>query len=83
MPLGYATAFATLAGLDEVRGGTPWGAGTFTVSCHTLGKCTRGALTNLLSQGADGSRMPSEKEIGLAKTHGESFYKAVSKVNFA
>jgi len=29
VPLGYATTFATLANLSEVRGGTPWGAGTF------------------------------------------------------
>lgn len=32
VPLGYKTAFAQLANLDEVRGGTPWGAGTFAVS---------------------------------------------------
>lgn len=63
VPLGYATAFATLADLSAVRGGTAWGAGTFA--------------------GADGSRMPSEQELGLAKTHGESFYKAVARVNFA
>lgn len=48
-----------------------------------LGERMRTVLTNVPSQGADGSRMPSEQEIGLAKTHGESFYKAVSKVNFA
>ena len=36
VPLGYATAFATLANLEEVRGGTPWGAGTFAVSFHHL-----------------------------------------------
>ncbi|EME38269.1 hypothetical protein DOTSEDRAFT_75737 [Dothistroma septosporum NZE10] len=29
VPLGYKTTFAILANLDEVRGGTPWGAGTF------------------------------------------------------
>jgi len=61
-PLGYATAFAALADLSEVRGGSPWGAGTFA--------------------GPDGSRQPSEKELALAKTQGESFYKTVSKVNF-
>ncbi|KAF6230116.1 hypothetical protein HO133_004455 [Letharia lupina] len=49
VPLGYATAFATLANLEEVRGGSPWGAGTFA--------------------GADGSRMPTEQELSLAKTH--------------
>jgi len=29
VPLGYATTFALLADLTEVRGGSPWGAGTF------------------------------------------------------
>jgi len=29
VPLGYKTTFNLLAGLDEVRGGSPWGAGTF------------------------------------------------------
>jgi len=29
VPLGYKTAFPLLADLSEVRGGTPWGAGTF------------------------------------------------------
>ncbi|KAG5220475.1 flavodoxin fold protein [Salix suchowensis] len=28
-PLGYATTFKQLANLDEVHGGSPWGAGTF------------------------------------------------------
>jgi len=29
VPLGYATTFPLLANLTEVRGGSPWGAGTF------------------------------------------------------
>ncbi|KAF2201456.1 flavo protein WrbA [Delitschia confertaspora ATCC 74209] len=29
VPLGYKTTFALLSNLDEVRGGSPWGAGTF------------------------------------------------------
>ena len=29
VPLGYKTVFGNLADLSEVRGGTPWGAGTF------------------------------------------------------
>ncbi|KXT07651.1 hypothetical protein AC578_10223 [Pseudocercospora eumusae] len=29
VPLGYKTTFALLADLSEVRGGSPWGAGTF------------------------------------------------------
>lgn len=31
VPLGYKTSFAILADLTEVRGGSPWGAGTFSV----------------------------------------------------
>ena len=34
VPLGYKTAFGILADLSEVRGGSPWGAGTFAVSCE-------------------------------------------------
>lgn len=29
VPLGYKYTFAQLSNLDEVRGGSPWGAGTF------------------------------------------------------
>ncbi|KAL8774735.1 MAG: hypothetical protein Q9209_000674 [Squamulea sp. 1 TL-2023] len=29
VPLGYKTVFGQLANLDEVHGGSPWGAGTF------------------------------------------------------
>ncbi|OAL27569.1 hypothetical protein AYO22_03473 [Fonsecaea multimorphosa] len=29
VPLGYAPAFQLLSNLEEVRGGSPWGAGTF------------------------------------------------------
>lgn len=32
VPLGYKTAFGILADNSEVRGGSPWGAGTFAVS---------------------------------------------------
>lgn len=31
VPLGYKTAFSILADNSEVRGGSPWGAGTFSV----------------------------------------------------
>jgi len=63
VPLGYATAFAQIANLSEVHGGSPWGAGTYA--------------------GADGSRQPSELELEIATIQGESFGKAVLKVNFA
>jgi len=32
VPLGYAKCFAQLSNLEEVRGGSPWGAGTFAAS---------------------------------------------------
>lgn len=32
LPLGYATVFHLLSNLDEVHGGSAWGAGTFAVS---------------------------------------------------
>lgn len=32
VPLGYKHTFAQLANLEEVHGGSPWGAGTFAVS---------------------------------------------------
>lgn len=31
VPLGYKTAFSILGDVSEVRGGSPWGAGTFAV----------------------------------------------------
>lgn len=31
VPLGYAKSFPQLTGLDEVHGGSPWGAGTLAV----------------------------------------------------
>jgi NAD(P)H dehydrogenase (quinone) len=36
VPLGYKPAFPTLANLSEVRGGSPWGAGTFAVGLCSL-----------------------------------------------
>jgi NAD(P)H dehydrogenase (quinone) len=32
VPLGYKTAFPILGNVTEVRGGSPWGAGTFAAS---------------------------------------------------
>lgn len=39
VPLGYKTAFPLLANLSEVHGGSPWGAGTFSVSLLHLKFC--------------------------------------------
>ncbi|KAK5171999.1 flavodoxin-like fold protein [Saxophila tyrrhenica] len=63
VPLGYKTTFGILADMSEVRGGSPWGAGTFSA--------------------ADGSRMPTEKELQLATEQGKAFYGHVSKVSFS
>jgi NAD(P)H dehydrogenase (quinone) len=62
VPLGAKTSGHLLSELEEVRGGSAWGAGTFS--------------------GGDGSRMPSEKELELARIQGEAFCNAVSKVGF-
>lgn len=70
--LGYKTAFPILADLSEVRGGSPWGAGTFAVSFPW------GTIwfhqTLILLKGGDGSRQPTVKELELAMIQGESFY---------
>ncbi len=36
VPLGYKTVFGHLANLEEVHGGSPWGAGTLSVSFSSL-----------------------------------------------
>ena len=36
VPLGYKTTFQIFADLSEVRGGSPWGAGTFSVSTTVI-----------------------------------------------
>ncbi|KAI9835187.1 MAG: Minor allergen Alt a 7 [Sarea resinae] len=59
VPLGYKHTFSIMADLSEVRGGSAWGAGTFSA--------------------ADGSRMPTEKELELATIQGKTFYEAVAK----
>ena len=39
VPLGYKTVFPMLANLDEVHGGSAWGAGTFAVYIHPSSVC--------------------------------------------
>lgn len=36
VPLGYKTSMSIMNDLSEVRGGSPWGAGTFSVSMHDV-----------------------------------------------
>lgn len=62
MPLGAKTSSHLLSEVEEVRGGSAWGAGTFS--------------------GGDGSRIPSEKELELARIQGEAFWNAMRKVEF-
>jgi multimeric flavodoxin WrbA len=47
VPLGYKTSFPILGNLSEIRGGSPWGAGTFAVSslCPSV---YRHCVTNIL-----------------------------------
>lgn len=49
-----------LADISEVKGGSPWGAGTIA--------------------GADGSRMPSDKELSMARFQGKHVAEIVSKL---
>ena len=61
VPLGYKPVFGQLTNLEEVHGGSPWGAGTFA--------------------GGDGSRQPSELELGVAEEQGKAFYQPVAKAH--
>lgn len=58
VPLGYRSPL--LFGMEEIHGGSPWGAGTFA--------------------GPDGSRQPTETELSVAKTQGESFAQVAKKL---
>jgi len=84
VPLGYKTTFGILGDLSEVRGGSPWGAGTFSVSRSQVyheSRCGSEELTCF--QGGDGSRSPSELELKLATEQGKAFYHHVSKHDFS
>lgn len=59
VPLGYRST--AMFNMDEIHGGSPWGAGTFA--------------------GGDGSRQPSELELGIAKVQGESFAQVAKKLS--
>ena len=61
VPLGYKSA-PDLQNLDEIHGGSPWGAGTFAKG--------------------DGSRKPTEMELGIYKAQGKAFYDLVSRGKF-
>lgn len=79
VPLGYKTTFEIQSSLDEVRGGSPWGAGTFAVSLvDLLFRC----YTDSVLQGGQGQRQPSKNEITLAERQGAGFFETLNKVNF-
>ena len=77
VPLGYAKAFEKMQETKEVKGGSPWGAGTFAAS--DLSDLPSHTPTNLGKQGAHGERFPSDLELDLAKTQGKEFYGVVAK----
>jgi NAD(P)H dehydrogenase (quinone) len=85
VPLGYKTVFPKLANLEEVHGGSAWGAGTFAVSYSfpSFVSSKGGLLLTPVIKGADGSRQPTELELSIAEAQGKAFYETVSKVNFA
>lgn len=39
IPLGFKPAMSILSDMSELRGGSPWGAGTFSVSALRLSRC--------------------------------------------
>lgn len=99
VPLGFKHTFSLLADLSEVRGGSPWGAGTFAVSFspepvsqtskilfafypNQSSQQSQSHPANLLplsTQGGDGSRQPTSKELELARLQGKGFYEIVSR----
>lgn len=83
VPLGYKTVFPLLGDNSEVRGGSAWGAGTFSVSLSVRSNSSieREVRANT-SQNGDGSRQPSQKELEVATAQGKAFFEAVSKVSF-
>ena len=83
VPLGYKYCFGELAGLDEVRGGSAWGAGTFAVSQPHYKRPHIAHILTSYSQGGDGSRQPTELELKVARIQGEQFFKLVSSHQFA
>lgn len=84
VPLGYKTVFPLLGDNSEVRGGSAWGAGTFSVSSSVGSPLAYKAKTwkTNPSQNGDGSRQPSQKELEVATAQGKAFYEAVAKVSF-
>jgi NAD(P)H dehydrogenase (quinone) len=74
VPFGYSHAFPNMSNLDEVHGGSPWGAGTFAVGL------VRGFGRRLTWQGPTGARQPTALELDLAETQGKMFYNTLAKV---
>jgi NAD(P)H dehydrogenase (quinone) len=58
--VGLPYSCAAQMGLDEIKGGSPYGASTIA--------------------GADGSRKPSEQELGMARFQGEHVAKIAAKL---
>jgi NAD(P)H dehydrogenase (quinone) len=81
VPLGYKPATPQLANVEEAHGGSPWGAGTITVSCFLFGwfQFLFGRVL-IFWQGMDGKREPSVLELEMAFAQGKDLYETVSKV---
>ncbi len=63
VPLGYKKAFTILSDLEAVRGGSPWGAGTFAVCLPPVSCCPRCSMfpSFLLASSSLCSPFPSEQ----------------------
>jgi NAD(P)H dehydrogenase (quinone) len=80
VPLGYKHATQHLMNVEEVRGGGPFGAGTFAVRTPT--KSSNPSFLLICSQGPAGARQPSPAELEVATIQGKAFYETLKRVNF-
>ena len=69
IPIGYQ--IPEITNLDEVHGGSPWGNTTLKRMLLIVGAGT--------FAGADGSRQPTELELGIAKSQGKLFANYIQK----
>ena len=82
IPFGYNHSSGLLDDMREVHGGTPWGAGTFSVSLPLILVLLGFAIDQVLMlQGTDGLREPSDVELRIAEAQGQDFYEAFCKLD--
>ncbi|KAJ9613248.1 flavodoxin-like fold protein [Cladophialophora chaetospira] len=80
VPLGYKEANEYITNLDEVHGGSPWGAGAYAVSIVIPVPRLESAADRI--KGGDGSRAVSGLEKKIAEIQGQAFFEKLSKVKF-